>query len=92
MNNNHFIGAKRDLNPYGENHTPSNVRVCQFRHSRDCRTSCNVVIISQQHRVVNSFLKKVSAAAKKTVDLMLKRKNIYLTTVKHKMPAYLIMK
>ena len=28
----------------------------------------------------------------KTVDLMLKRKNKYLTTVKHQMPAYLIMK
>ena len=25
---------KRDLNPYGVTTRPSNVRVCQFRHSR----------------------------------------------------------
>ena len=29
-----FWCEKRDLNPYGVTTRPSNVRVCQFRHSR----------------------------------------------------------
>ena len=32
-----FWCEKRDLNPYGVTTRPSNVRVCQFRHSRICR-------------------------------------------------------
>ena len=30
-----FWCEKRDLNPYGKTTRPSNVRVCQFRHSRE---------------------------------------------------------
>ena len=37
---------KRDLNPYGVTTRPSNVRVCQFRHSRVCyRSNGNIYII-----------------------------------------------
>ena len=51
---------KRDLNPYGESTRPSNVRVCQFRHSRIYSVACFTTdtIISPVIRFVNSFLKK----------------------------------
>ncbi len=48
---------KRDLNPYGVTTRPSNVRVCQFRHSR-IRRLRNIGIILYFFQYVNSFLKK----------------------------------
>ena len=45
--------GRRELNPYGKTTRPSNVRVCQFRHSR--RTSS---IVSQKIRFVNTFFEK----------------------------------
>ena len=44
--------GRRELNPYGKTTRPSNVRVCQFRHSR--RTLC---IITYYFVTVNRFLK-----------------------------------
>ena len=51
---------KRDLNPYGVTTRPSNVRVCQFRHSRVFKVLLvdNVDIILQNISFVNRFLKK----------------------------------
>ena len=43
---------KRDLNPYGVTTRPSNVRVCQFRHSRMNLTND---IIAQRFPFVNGF-------------------------------------
>ncbi len=45
--------AKRDLNPYGKTTRPSNVRVCQFRHSRK-----NSSIIAKTVLFVKPFFKK----------------------------------
>ena len=45
--------AKRDLNPYGKTTRPSNVRVCQFRHSRK-----NSSIITKTVQFVKPFFKK----------------------------------
>ena len=45
--------GRRELNPYGKTTRPSNVRVCQFRHSR--RT---LSIIHYRNRFVNPFFKK----------------------------------
>ena len=42
--------GRRELNPYGKTTRPSNVRVCQFRHSRD-----SFSIIHDQIRFVKSF-------------------------------------
>ena len=44
--------GRRELNPYGKTTRPSNVRVCQFRHSRDGST-----IIHDKFRFVNTFLR-----------------------------------
>ena len=44
--------GKRELNPYGKTTRPSNVRVCQFRHSR--RT---IHIITQKNMNVKHFFK-----------------------------------
>ena len=49
---------KRDLNPYGVTTRPSNVRVCQFRHSRIYCCLHNAIIILQSFFIVNTFLKK----------------------------------
>ena len=45
--------GRRELNPYDEITRPSNVRVCQFRHSR--RT---LSIITRSFSFVNTFFKK----------------------------------
>ena len=45
--------AKRDLNPYGKTTRPSNVRVCQFRHSRK-----NSSIIAKSRVFVKPFFEK----------------------------------
>ena len=45
-----FWCGKRELNPYGKTTRPSNVRVCQFRHSR--RT---LSIIQQKLMFVKGF-------------------------------------
>ncbi len=45
--------GKRESNPYGKTTRPSNVRVCQFRHSR--RT---ILIIHYSFRFVNTFFEK----------------------------------
>ena len=55
-----FWCGRRELNPYGKTTRPSNVRVCQFRHSR--RT---VGIISQLKRNVKGFLKSFLKILKK---------------------------
>ena len=55
-----FWCEKRDLNPYGKTTRPSNVRVCQFRHSRIChRRYCTRNNIYYTHfiKFVNTFLK-----------------------------------
>ena len=52
---------RRDLNPYGESTRPSNVRVCQFRHSRGrlilylfpCSLSSPFL---KKHRFFSSFI------------------------------------
>ena len=48
--------GRRDLNPYGKSTRPSNVRVCQFRHSRVTND-----IIHDEGRFVNPFCKKIFA-------------------------------
>ena len=45
-----FWCGRRELNPYGKTTRPSNVRVCQFRHSR--RT---LMIIPNKKAFVNTF-------------------------------------
>ena len=51
-----FWCEKRDLNPYGVTTRPSNVRVCQFRHSRIfCRLSATDSIIHYPLLFVNTF-------------------------------------
>ena len=55
-----FWCGRRELNPYGKTTRPSNVRVCQFRHSR--RT---VGIISQLVTNVKYFLKSFLIFLKK---------------------------
>ena len=45
--------GKRDLNPYIKDTRPSNVRVCRFRHSRECFT-----IILDKIEFVKGFLTK----------------------------------
>ena len=44
--------AKRDLNPYGKTTRPSNVRVCQFRHSRG-----HLVLYQKEIRLSSIFIK-----------------------------------
>ena len=55
---NAFWCERRDLNPYGVTTRPSNVRVCQFRHSRIFGRFRNIDIILQNFLIVNSFLQK----------------------------------
>ena len=50
----YFWCEKRDLNPYGVTTRPSNVRVCQFRHSR-----VTYIIILRLLKMSIPFLKKV---------------------------------
>ena len=45
--------GRRELNPYGKTTRPSNVRVCQFRHSRN-----GFSIIHELFRFVKSFFQK----------------------------------
>ena len=45
--------GRRELNPYGKTTRPSNVRVCQFRHSREA-----LYIIAEQNAFVKGFYKK----------------------------------
>ena len=47
-----FWCERRDLNPYGITTRPSNVRVCRFRHSRECLNT-----ITPKNCFVNCFLK-----------------------------------
>ena len=51
-----FWCEKRDLNPYGVTTRPSNVRVCQFRHSRILICFCLQPVASQTCAVCNSKL------------------------------------
>ena len=50
-----FWCEKRDLNPYGVTTRPSNVRVCQFRHSRVRRLASTFDIILRFFWKVNTF-------------------------------------
>ena len=58
-----FWCEKRDLNPYGVTTRPSNVRVCQFRHSRVChRSNGNIYIIhffSKMSIPFSNFFEKI---------------------------------
>ena len=48
-----FWCGNRESNPYGKTTRPSNVRVCQFRHSRRALS-----IIAEQNALVKGFLEK----------------------------------
>ncbi len=49
---------RRDLNPYGGTTRPSNVRVCQFRHSRLLLSLWTCFIIIYTYGKVNTLLEK----------------------------------
>ena len=54
-----FWCEKRDLNPYGVTTRPSNVRVCQFRHSRISVTYATLILYYKSFELSIAFLKKI---------------------------------